>query len=84
MFKGLQLGGENGTHWVFTRHVSFVVTQIECFTSIYLLVNPSLGPMARDLETLVLGFKSVVVPKMWQLDPYVARIPFNEEVHIYA
>lgn len=39
-----------------------------------------IGPMARDVDTLALAIKAVCVPKMWELDPSVPPLPFNEEV----
>ena len=51
------------------------------FIFVIFAVKVAYGPMARDIDTLVLGFKSVVVPKMWELDPFVPRMPFDSKVH---
>ena len=51
------------------------------FIFVIFAVKVAYGPMARDIDTLVLGFKSVLVPKMWELDPFVPRMPFDSKVH---
>ncbi|XP_068949170.1 vitamin D3 hydroxylase-associated protein-like isoform X2 [Petaurus breviceps papuanus] len=39
------------------------------------------GPMARDVDSLVLVFKLLVSEYMFQLDPMVPPMPFREEVY---
>ncbi|NWV63462.1 FAAH1 hydrolase, partial [Malurus elegans] len=41
----------------------------------------ALGPMARDVDSLALCMKALLCPEMFQLDPSVPPIPFNEEVY---
>ncbi|XP_035689614.1 vitamin D3 hydroxylase-associated protein-like [Branchiostoma floridae] len=38
------------------------------------------GLLARDVDSLALGLKALLVPDMFQLDPRVAPIPFQQEV----
>ncbi|XP_035699504.1 fatty-acid amide hydrolase 1-like isoform X2 [Branchiostoma floridae] len=38
------------------------------------------GPMARDVDSLVLVMKALLVPDMFQLDPLVPPIPFRQEL----
>uniref|UniRef100_A0A8C3TQ50 Fatty-acid amide hydrolase 1 n=1 Tax=Catharus ustulatus TaxID=91951 RepID=A0A8C3TQ50_CATUS len=40
-----------------------------------------LGPMARDVDSLALCMKALLCQEMFQLDPTVAPIPFNEQVY---
>uniref|UniRef100_A0A8B9MYE4 Fatty-acid amide hydrolase 1 n=1 Tax=Accipiter nisus TaxID=211598 RepID=A0A8B9MYE4_9AVES len=40
-----------------------------------------LGPMARDVDSLALCMKALLCQEMFQLDPTVPPIPFNEEVY---
>ncbi|NXN85133.1 FAAH1 hydrolase, partial [Bombycilla garrulus] len=40
----------------------------------------ALGPMARDVDSLALCMKALLCQEMFQLDPTVPPIPFNEEV----
>ncbi|XP_066547821.1 fatty-acid amide hydrolase 1 [Amia ocellicauda] len=44
-------------------------------------VLSSLGPMARDVEGLVLCMKALLCDHMFRLDPTVPPIPFNEEMY---
>ena len=44
------------------------------------LVRGSAGPIGRDVDTLVLAMRSLLVPYMFQLDTSVPPIPFREEV----
>ncbi|NXG28537.1 VDHAP protein, partial [Dromaius novaehollandiae] len=41
----------------------------------------ALGPMARDVDSLALCMKALLCEEMFQLDPTVPPIPFNEEVY---
>ncbi|NXP96690.1 FAAH1 hydrolase, partial [Vidua macroura] len=41
----------------------------------------ALGPMARDVDSLALCMKALLCQDMFQLDPTVPPIPFNEEVY---
>ncbi|NWT68811.1 FAAH1 hydrolase, partial [Prunella himalayana] len=41
----------------------------------------ALGPMARDVDSLALCMKALLCQEMFQLDPTVPPIPFNEEVY---
>ncbi|NXR67216.1 FAAH1 hydrolase, partial [Rhadina sibilatrix] len=45
------------------------------------LVPCALGPMARDVDSLALCMKALLCQEMFQLDPTVPPIPFNEEVY---
>nr|XP_009922438.1 PREDICTED: LOW QUALITY PROTEIN: vitamin D3 hydroxylase-associated protein-like [Haliaeetus albicilla] len=40
-----------------------------------------LGPMARDVDSLALCMKALLCQEMFQLDPTVPPIPFDEEVY---
>ncbi|XP_054835887.1 vitamin D3 hydroxylase-associated protein-like [Eublepharis macularius] len=46
-----------------------------------LSVTLSLGPMARDVDSLVLCMKALLCDYMFQLDPFVPPMRFNEEVY---
>uniref|UniRef100_A0A8D2M1I8 Amidase domain-containing protein n=1 Tax=Zonotrichia albicollis TaxID=44394 RepID=A0A8D2M1I8_ZONAL len=46
-----------------------------------LAVPCALGPMARDVDSLALCMKALLCQEMFQLDPSVPPIPFNEEVY---
>ncbi|KGL84829.1 Vitamin D3 hydroxylase-associated protein, partial [Tinamus guttatus] len=46
----------------------------------YTQVPGALGPMARDVDSLALCMKALLCKEMFQLDPTVPPIPFNEEV----
>ncbi|CAH1242951.1 FAAH [Branchiostoma lanceolatum] len=39
------------------------------------------GPMARDVDSLVLVMKALLVPDMFELDPLVPPIPFRHEIY---
>ncbi|KFP91811.1 Fatty-acid amide hydrolase 1, partial [Apaloderma vittatum] len=41
----------------------------------------ALGPMARDVDSLALCMKALLCQEMFQLDPTVPPIPFDEEVY---
>ncbi|NXD00893.1 VDHAP protein, partial [Certhia familiaris] len=41
-----------------------------------------LGPMARDVDSLALCMKALLCQEMFQLDPTVPPIPFNEQVRL--
>lgn len=45
-----------------------------------LTVRPSVGPMARDVESLALCLRTLLSEDMYRLDPTVPRMPFREEV----
>ncbi|XP_051567353.1 vitamin D3 hydroxylase-associated protein-like isoform X2 [Myxocyprinus asiaticus] len=44
-------------------------------------VFSSLGPMARDVESLALCMRALLCQDMFTLDPTVPPIPFNQEVY---
>ncbi|NXO10237.1 FAAH1 hydrolase, partial [Oriolus oriolus] len=41
----------------------------------------AVGPMARDVDSLALCMKALLCQEMFQLDPTVPPIPFNEQVY---
>ncbi|XP_053492952.1 vitamin D3 hydroxylase-associated protein [Ictalurus furcatus] len=41
----------------------------------------SVGPMARDVESLALCMRALLCPDMFTLDPTVPPIPFNQQVY---
>lgn len=43
-------------------------------------VQLSVGPMARDVESLALCLRALLCEDMFRLDPTVPPLPFNEEV----
>ncbi|NWU03397.1 VDHAP protein, partial [Urocynchramus pylzowi] len=45
-------------------------------------VTGVLGPMARDVDSLALCMKALLCQEMFQLDPTVPPIPFNEQVRL--
>ncbi|NWW66184.1 FAAH1 hydrolase, partial [Ifrita kowaldi] len=47
----------------------------------YLKIPCAVGPMARDVDSLALCMKALLCQEMFQLDPSVPPIPFNEEVY---
>ncbi|NWS74875.1 VDHAP protein, partial [Crotophaga sulcirostris] len=47
-----------------------------------LAVTGMLGPMARDVDSLALCMKALLCKEMFQLDPTVPPIPFDEEVRL--
>ncbi|NWY09286.1 VDHAP protein, partial [Aphelocoma coerulescens] len=47
-----------------------------------LTVTGMLGPMARDVDSLALCMKALLCQQMFQLDPTVPPIPFDEEVRL--
>ncbi|NWI76572.1 VDHAP protein, partial [Dryoscopus gambensis] len=47
-----------------------------------LAVTAMLGPMARDVDSLALCMKALLCQQMFQLDPTVPPIPFDEEVRL--
>ncbi|KAM4722933.1 vitamin D3 hydroxylase-associated protein-like [Rhinophrynus dorsalis] len=44
-------------------------------------VTPMIGPIARDVDSLALCMKALLCDDMFQLDPTVPPLPFNEEVY---
>ncbi|XP_019356912.1 PREDICTED: vitamin D3 hydroxylase-associated protein-like [Gavialis gangeticus] len=44
-------------------------------------VMATIGPMARDVDSLVLCMRALLCEDLFQLDPTVPPIPFNEEVY---
>lgn len=44
-------------------------------------VQLSLGPMARDVESLALCLKALLCEHLFTLDPTVPPLPFREEVY---
>uniref|UniRef100_A0A7M4FK59 Fatty-acid amide hydrolase 1 n=1 Tax=Crocodylus porosus TaxID=8502 RepID=A0A7M4FK59_CROPO len=55
-----------------------VVTGILAFP---IAVMATIGPMARDVDSLVLCMRALLCEDLFQLDPTVPPIPFNEEVY---
>ncbi|NWX94804.1 FAAH1 hydrolase, partial [Nothoprocta ornata] len=58
-----------------------------CLLKVYVASPPPpvpcvLGPMARDVDSLALCMKALLCKEMFQLDPTVPPIPFNEEVYL--
>ncbi|NXT25594.1 VDHAP protein, partial [Syrrhaptes paradoxus] len=47
-----------------------------------LAVRGVLGPMARDVDSLALCMKALLCKEMFQLDPTVPPLPFDEEVRL--
>ncbi|NWW29594.1 VDHAP protein, partial [Panurus biarmicus] len=47
-----------------------------------LTVTGMLGPMARDVDSLALCMKALLCQEMFQLDPTVPPIPFDEQVRL--
>ncbi|NXM64964.1 VDHAP protein, partial [Illadopsis cleaveri] len=47
-----------------------------------LTVTAMLGPMARDVDSLALCMKALLCQEMFQLDPTVPPIPFDEQVRL--
>uniref|UniRef100_A0AAY4DKS8 Fatty-acid amide hydrolase 1 n=1 Tax=Denticeps clupeoides TaxID=299321 RepID=A0AAY4DKS8_9TELE len=45
-------------------------------------VGTSIGPMARDVDSLALCMKALLCENMFVLDPTVPPIPFNEQVYL--
>lgn len=43
-------------------------------------VEGAFGPLARDVESLVIMMKALLVPYMFELDPCLPPVPFREEV----
>ncbi|KAG8545752.1 hypothetical protein GDO81_020379 [Engystomops pustulosus] len=43
-------------------------------------VSAMLGPIARDVDSLVVAMRALLCDDMFQLDPTVPPIPFNDEV----
>ncbi|XP_072275361.1 fatty-acid amide hydrolase 1-like [Pyxicephalus adspersus] len=43
-------------------------------------VTAMVGPIARDVESLVIAMRALLCDEMFQLDPTVPPIPFNEKV----
>lgn len=41
----------------------------------------SIGPMANDVDSLALFLKLLLCPDMYEFDPYVAPIPFRDELY---
>ena len=44
-------------------------------------VKATPGPLAKDVDSLVLAMRAVLCPYMFQLDPEVPPIPFRSEVN---
>ncbi|XP_067893045.1 fatty-acid amide hydrolase 1 isoform X2 [Heterodontus francisci] len=44
------------------------------------IVEPAVGPLARDVDSLALCMKALLCEDMFELDPTVPPIPFNEKV----
>ncbi|XP_060087753.1 vitamin D3 hydroxylase-associated protein-like [Heteronotia binoei] len=44
-------------------------------------VTATIGPMAKNVDSLVLCMKALLCDKLFHLDPSVPPIPFNEEVY---
>ncbi|KAM8930863.1 fatty-acid amide hydrolase 1-like [Pelodytes ibericus] len=41
----------------------------------------TVGPMARDVDSLVLGMRALLCDEMFKLDPTVPPLPFNDKVY---
>ncbi|XP_026562956.1 vitamin D3 hydroxylase-associated protein-like [Pseudonaja textilis] len=46
-----------------------------------LLILGTIGPMAKDVDSLALCMKALLCDYMFQLDPTVPPMPFNEEIY---
>ncbi|XP_030063005.1 vitamin D3 hydroxylase-associated protein [Microcaecilia unicolor] len=55
-----------------------VTTPLQGFLSVLL----ALGPMARDVDSLVLCMKALLCDHMFRLDPSVPPIPFRDELYL--
>ncbi|XP_040190495.1 vitamin D3 hydroxylase-associated protein-like [Rana temporaria] len=44
-------------------------------------VTAMVGPIARDVESLVIAMRALLCDDMFQLDPTVPPVPFNEKVY---
>ncbi|XP_075037654.1 vitamin D3 hydroxylase-associated protein-like isoform X5 [Mixophyes fleayi] len=44
-------------------------------------VTAMIGPIARDVDSLVMAMRAVLCDDMFQMDPTVPPIPFNEKVY---
>ncbi|KAL8178746.1 UNVERIFIED_CONTAM: hypothetical protein K2H54_056058 [Gekko kuhli] len=44
-------------------------------------VTATIGPMARDVDSLILCMKALLCDELFHLDPSVPPIPFNEELY---
>ena len=47
-----------------------------CMTS----VTATVGPMARDVDTIVMAMRALCCDKMFELDPHVIPVKFRDEV----
>lgn len=47
---------------------------------IFILVQSSWGPLGRDVNSLVVFLKALLVPEMHRLDPALPVMPFKDEV----
>ncbi|XP_049638829.1 vitamin D3 hydroxylase-associated protein-like [Suncus etruscus] len=45
------------------------------------LVTSSLGPMARDVDSLVLCMRALLCDELFRLDPTVPPLPFNDQLY---
>lgn len=45
------------------------------------LIKATPGPLAKDVDSLVLAMRAVLCPYMFQLDPEVPPIPFRSEIY---
>ncbi|NWZ33892.1 FAAH1 hydrolase, partial [Brachypodius atriceps] len=64
------------------ERLRWVLGEAQC--GCLLLSHPvpcALGPMARDVDSLALCMKALLCQEMFQLDPTVPPIPFNEQVY---
>ncbi|XP_058034351.1 vitamin D3 hydroxylase-associated protein-like [Ahaetulla prasina] len=46
-----------------------------------MLILAAIGPMAKDVDSLALCMKALLCDYMFQLDPTVPPMPFNEEIY---
>ena len=51
-----------------------------CVCVRFLLVRASVGPLAKDVDSLALCMQALLSDHMFTLDPTVPPIPFNTEV----
>ncbi|XP_041359125.1 vitamin D3 hydroxylase-associated protein-like isoform X2 [Gigantopelta aegis] len=45
------------------------------------LVRDAVGPMAKEVDSLVLSMQCLTVPYMYELDPFIPVMPFRTEVY---
>lgn len=48
-----------------------------------ILVKDTVGPLARDMDGLIEVTRSILMQKMYILDPYIPPVPFRDEVSLH-